>query len=109
MLHYPPKILMAFGETFDENEKIYNWLVQNGYPELAALSSAIRGSEDAFNWLMANKFPQLAALDGAIDKNPKAYEWLKNHKMDFLLVFADACNERKFRDNQTFDYHKMPF
>ncbi|RLD78022.1 MAG: hypothetical protein DRJ15_12380, partial [Bacteroidetes bacterium] len=80
----------------------------------------------------ANKFPQLAALDGAIDKNPKAYEWLKTHKMDFLLVFADACNERqpalvwlaennleiflhlaqkikKFRDNKTFDYHKKPF
>ena len=52
--------------------------------------------------------------------------------MDFLIVFADACNDKepalkyladndlkifillsrkikKFRDNQTFDYHKIHF
>ena len=54
MLNYPPKVLMAFGETFDENEKRYNWLLHNGYPELAALSSAILGREEDFTWLMAN-------------------------------------------------------
>ncbi len=37
MLDYPPKILIAFGETISGNTEIFNWLLKNGYPELAAL------------------------------------------------------------------------
>jgi hypothetical protein len=129
---YPVKVLLAFGETFGGNEELLNWLLQNGHPELAALSSAIRGSQDAFRWLMANGFPQLAALDSAIDENKNAYNWLNLNKHYFLAVFADACHNqpeaidwfnrndlkiflmlaakiRHFRDNQTFDYHKIHF
>ncbi|MEZ5195497.1 MAG: hypothetical protein R2764_03615 [Bacteroidales bacterium] len=50
--------------------------MNNGYPELAALSKAIRGSDDAFNWLMQNGF-HFAALDMAIVNDKKAYEWLE--------------------------------
>ena len=58
MLEYPAKILMAFGETFSlEGEQFYTWLMENGYPELAALSSGIRGSNEAIEWLMKNKYP----------------------------------------------------
>lgn len=133
MLDYPPKIIMAFGETFsDEGEVFYKWLLENGYPELAALSSSIRGSNEATEWLLKNKFPQLAALDGAIDKKQAAYDWLMKYEFYFLAVFADAVNNkpdatswlkkrgfdvylrvaekiRHFRDNQTFDYHKLHF
>ena len=125
MLDYPSKILIAFGETFTDNgEEFYNWLLENGYPELAALSSGIRGSHEAINWLLKNKYPQYAALDGAIDNKEKAYEF------DFLVVFADAVNVKPyaikwlrennlefffiiakkisdFRNKQTFDYHKL--
>jgi len=58
---YPPKILIAFGEAINGNDKIFNWLLKNGYPELAALSKAIRGSDEAFRWLMQNGFPHFAA------------------------------------------------
>ena len=58
---YPAKILVAFGEAIDGNEKIFKWLLENGYQELAALSKAIRGSEEAFEWLMKNKYAHLAA------------------------------------------------
>ena len=51
MLNYPIKILVAFGETISGNKKIHNWLLTKGYPELAALSNAIRGSEEALKWL----------------------------------------------------------
>ncbi len=95
MLEYPPKILMAFGETFsNEGENFYNWLLENGYPELAALSSGIRGSKEAIEWLMKNKYQHFAVLDGAIDKQASAYAWLRKHKFDFLAVFADAINEK---------------
>ena len=54
---------MAFGETFTEKDGAFHkWLLQNGYPELAALSSAIRGSYEAADWLMKNNFPQFAAI-----------------------------------------------
>ena len=133
MLQYPPKVLLAFGETFTETDGAFlNWLLHNGYPELAALSSAIRGSYDAQNWLLKNKFPHLAVLDEAIDNKMEAYGWLKKYNYDFLIVFVDAIHEKKealnwlekknlqlfirlavkirnFRDNQTFDYHKYPF
>lgn len=133
MLQYPPKILLAFGETFTETDGAFlKWLLNNGYPELAALSSAIRGSYEAQGWLLKNKFPHLAVLDEAIDNKKDAYAWLKRYHYDFLIVFVDAVHEKKealkwlankdlklfirlaakireFRDNQTFDYHKMPF
>ena len=132
MLNYPPKIILAFGETISGNKEILEWLLKNGYGELAALSYAIRGSEDAFTWLMNNGYTHLAALDSAIDNDPKAYQWLKEHEQPFLILFADACHGTKeamdymvqknltgmlrvtqkiraFRDNQTYDYHKVHF
>ena len=132
MLNYPPKIILAFGETISGNTEILTWLLKNGYGELAALSFAIRGSEDAFHWLMNNGYTHLAALDSAIDNDPKAYLWLKEHDFPFFVIFADACNGKKealdfmvqknlvgmlrvtqkirsFRDNQTYDYHKFHF
>ncbi|MEZ5146170.1 MAG: hypothetical protein R2759_03510 [Bacteroidales bacterium] len=73
---YPVKILLAFGEAIDGNDKIFMWLLKNGFAELAALSKAIRGSEEAFQWLMKNGYPQFAALDMAIVNDQKAHKWL---------------------------------
>lgn len=133
MLDYPPKILMAFGESFSEEKgEFTNWLLENGYPELSALSSGIKGSTEAPIWLMKNKFPHLAALDNAINGSAEAYKWLMEHNHDILAVFVDAINNkteslawfrkhdleifihlsrkiRSFRENQTFDYHKLHF
>jgi len=109
-----------------------NWLLNNGYPEVAALAHAIRGSEEATAWLMKNKFYHLAALDSAIDEDEKAYKWLMDHNHRFFIVFADACRARPaaiqwfrqnkleailaiaikikvLRDSHTFDYHKKHF
>ncbi len=132
MLNYQPKIILAFGETISGNNEILNWLLKNGYGELAALSYSIRGSQEAFTWLMNNGYTHFAALDSAIDNDVKAYKWLKEHQYPFLIIFADACHGnkeamdfmvrknltgmlrvtqkiREFRDNQIYDYHKMHF
>lgn len=134
MLDYDPKILLAFGETFSEEngEEFFKWLMENDYPELAALSSCIKGSKDARDWLMKNKFTQFAAFDDAIDGKPEAFAWLVNHGFDFLVVFADAIHnkmdalnwlkEKKldifivlaskingYGERQGFDYHKIHF
>ena len=134
LLKYPPKILIAFGETIGENKRkdILQWLLKNGYPELAALSYAVQGSDEAVAWLMKNGFPELAALDAAIDEDQKAYEWLQKNNIPFHIVFADAVHGkgeaiewfrqnklnsllaitqkiRQDRDNHTYDYHKLHF
>jgi hypothetical protein len=131
-LHYPAKIWLAFGETLKGNKDILDWLLKNGYRELAVLSSAVRGSEEATEWLMKNGFPHLAALDAAIDGDQNAYKWLHDNKHDFFIVFADACHAnpaaiywfrknkldallnialliKKLRDSATYDYHKLHF
>jgi len=133
MLSYPPKILMAFGETFSEEKgEFLNWLLENGYPELSALSNGIRGSKEAAAWLFKNKFPHFAAFDNAVGGSEQAYKWLLDNEHDLLAVFVDAINNnmealawfknhdleifihlsrkiRNFRENQTFDYHKLHF
>jgi hypothetical protein len=132
MIKYPVKILVAFGEAVDGNDKIFTWLLNNGYPELAALAKAIRGSEEANQWLLKNKFPHFAAFDMAVVNDQKAIAWLKKYKFSFLLVLADASRGSKdairllavndlqvfiriakkiklFTDGQTFDYHKIHF
>ena len=132
MLDYHPKIILAFGETISGNEEIFEWLMNNGYTELGALSKAIRGSEEAFKWLMDNGYPHFAAFDSAIDGDKKAYDWLIANEYTFLALFSQACNKRAdainwlnenqlsifvrvaekihgFRDSQQFDYHKIHF
>jgi len=91
---YPVKILIAFGEAINGNVKVYKWLLNNGYPELAALTSAIHASRDALSWLL-KYHPILAILSNAIDGEKNAINWLIKHQQDFLLKFADACNSDK--------------
>ena len=90
MVHYPIKILIAFGEALTGNTKIFNWLLNNGYPELAALANSLQTNDEAFDWLMKNGYPQYAALSNAVDDFEDAYEWLKAHKFDLLVLIADA-------------------
>ena len=58
MFDYPPKIILAFGETISGNEEILNWLLRNGYSELAALSYSIRGSQEAFSTVQLTRIPK---------------------------------------------------
>jgi hypothetical protein len=89
---YDAKILMALAEAIDGNKKIFAWLLNNNYPELAAFAAAVRADEGALKWLMKNGFPHLAILSDAIDDEDKAKAWFKKHKMPFYLIFADACS-----------------
>ena len=73
---------MAFAMTFEEDgDSFHQWLLENGYPELAALSDTIKGSRNALEWLMKNKYFHLAAFDAAIDNNKNAKEWLSQFSL----------------------------
>ncbi|MBE6346527.1 MAG: hypothetical protein E7067_04890 [Lentimicrobiaceae bacterium] len=96
MLDYPVKILMALAMTFDEEgEPFHRWLLENGYPELAALSDAIKGSDNATEWLMKNKYYHLVAFDAAIDNKAEARKWLERYNYPILILLADAINHKE--------------
>lgn len=88
---YEPKILLAFGEAVDRNYKIHQWLLHNGYPELAALASSLQADVDAFTWLLKNGYPHFAAFSNAIDEDVPAYQWLIKHDFKLMAVLVDAA------------------
>jgi hypothetical protein len=100
MLKYPPKILIAFGEAAAGNKKILKWLIDNSYPELAAVADCIQSrckkcGKEAFDWLIKYNYHQYAALCDSIRGNEDAYSWLKKNKFDFLIIIIDAFFEEK--------------
>jgi|AntRauTorcE11898_2_1112593.scaffolds.fasta_scaffold00391_7 hypothetical protein len=132
MVGYPVKVLLAFGESFVQPKAFTATLSAAGYPELSALSGAIRGSEEALQWLLGNNFTHLAALDAAIDNDEKAQKWLEKYQYTVMLYFARACNRdtnaanwlkendldiflhlaekiNYFRDNQYFNIYRRKF
>lgn len=88
---YDPKILMAFGESLKGKKRFTDFFIQNGYPELAALSASIHSDEAALKWLLNNGYPEFAILSNAIDNEQNAIEWLNKNHCYFLNVFAAAC------------------
>ncbi len=93
LLDYEPKIIIAWGESLKGKRKFTDFLMTNGFPELAALSNAINSDLEALKWLMANGYPEFAILSDAIDDEDLAIEWLKRYHCDFLSTFAAACRK----------------
>jgi hypothetical protein len=48
ILEYDVKILLALSEAITGNKRLFNWLLKNDYPELAALSNSINSDREAF-------------------------------------------------------------
>lgn len=85
---YDIKILVAWGESIDGNEKITQWLTKNGYAELGLFHYALRNEPRSREWLFKNGFPHLLALINGIEGHEKALEWLKQHGYDLLYEMA---------------------
>lgn len=93
LLDYDPKVLVAFHKSLEGDTKFSDFLMNNGYPELEALSSAIHSNEAALQWLLENGYPEFAVLSNAIDNEDNAIAWLKKYNCDFLSKFAAACRK----------------
>lgn len=87
-LRYEPKILLAWGESIGENQKITEWLMKNGFPELGLFRYALRNEDRSRKWLLENGHPHLMALINGIEGNKQALDWLKNHGFDVLYEMA---------------------
>lgn len=90
---YDTKILLAFNLSLVGEKQFSDFLMQNGFQELEALSASIHSNIAAQQWLLDNGFPEFAVLSNAIDDEPEAIEWLKKYHCDFLSTFAAACRK----------------
>lgn len=112
LLHYDIKILVVLLESLKGNKDFFMFLVNNGFPELAAWSNAVRGDEEALHWLFDNGFGTLGVLSNAIDGEKKAVQWVLRSNDDFLINFSAACRKeedgkRWLEDNELNIFIKM--
>jgi hypothetical protein len=89
---YPIKILVAWGEAISGNNRIRDWLMNNGYNELGLFTFALRNNDEAMLWLIKNDFPHLAALINGIEGNAQALRWLDEYGFKDLKKMALAAD-----------------
>lgn len=85
---YPAKILVAWAEAIRGNRGIREWLLKNGYRELAIFVFALHNQDDARKWLIDNGFQNLAATIAGAEGNEGATEWLRKYNFDVLMHTA---------------------
>ncbi|MGD9494063.1 MAG: hypothetical protein AB7V36_11985, partial [Bacteroidales bacterium] len=56
---YEVKILLALEQAIGGNSEFLQFLLENGFPELAAFASAVRADKKALKWLFDNGSPEL--------------------------------------------------
>ena len=94
-INYPPKVILAWAKSIEGNEKITQWLKENGFEELAMATFAIYLREDARKWLQENGFPHLMAMINAAEGNESAQQWLFAHKFDTLYHISLAVENHQ--------------
>ena len=95
LLHYDIKVLIILLGAVRGSKKYFHFLLENGYPELAAWSNVMRGDEDALHWLFDNGYNALGMMTLAIDSKQKAMRWILETKDDFLINFTAACRKEE--------------
>ena len=76
MEKYDIKFLLALRECIKGKKYFFHWLLDNGYPELAAFSNAVRGDRGAQEFLGRIGQGWLSILSEAIDGDEKARLWV---------------------------------
>jgi hypothetical protein len=70
----------------------FNWLMNNGYPELLAIIDAVRDDKKAFKFLMNGKHYVLAAFVNAIWEDQAAFKFLMDAKAFEWAACANIIN-----------------
>lgn len=90
---YPVKILVAWAEAIAGNVDIRNWLMANGYQELAMSTFALRLERRSRDWLMRNGHPHLMAMIRGIEGDKQALQWLSDHDLPLMRKMAEAADD----------------
>ncbi len=116
---YPTTIVITLARAINKNEESYQWLIKNGYKELAAVTDcfvynnrksykwlsdfnysflitfidAAHEDHEAFNYLMTNDYKEWAATINAANGNEKAIIWLKKSNFEHFVALAKAISQ----------------
>tara|TARA_R110001592_G_scaffold363221_3_gene681691 strand:+ start:82289 stop:82708 length:420 start_codon:yes stop_codon:yes gene_type:complete len=91
-LTYPPKVIIAWAESVGGNKELTDWLMNNGFPELAFFTFACYHNSKASQWLLDHGFqPLLATIHGA-EGSEKALKWLTDNDFTVLHHIAKAAD-----------------
>jgi hypothetical protein len=85
---YHPKIILAWAKAIDGEEKLLNYLNENGFKELVMATHALNLKDKARDWLMENGYAHVMAMINAAEGNEQALAWLK--KNDYLVFYHMA-------------------
>ncbi len=92
MRHYSTLAIEMFTKYVNKDTEGFNWLMNNGYPELLATLDAIRDDKKAFKYLMDNKHYELAAFVNSIWDDSKAFKLLLDKKVYDWAACANIIN-----------------
>lgn len=95
LLKYDVKVLLALQQAMTGKDDFFNWLVNAGYPELAAFCNFVMEDDEAEQWLVKHGYQWLGLLSHAIDGEDIARAWvLKNlHRANFMFCMACRNDE----------------
>lgn len=93
LLRYDTKVLLALSKSIGGSVQFFQWLVEAGYPELAAFSNFLQDDVEAEQWLVRNRFHWLGLLSHAIDGDPRSREWVRKQMHQANLMFVLACRD----------------
>lgn len=92
MRQYPAEAIEMFAKHVNQHTEGFNYLVNNGYPELLATIDAIRDNKKSFKYLMDNKHFELAAFVNAIWDDSVAFKVLLDKKAYDWAACANFIN-----------------
>lgn len=91
LLQYDVKVLLALQQAISGSTAFFQWLVDAGYPELAAFSNFLQDDGEAEQWLIQHNYHWLGILSHAIDGDERSRTWVRTSLHEANLMFALAC------------------
>ena len=95
MIDYPAPAIDKWCDYINGNEEASKWLIENNFRELAEFWDAYENIEKSFQWLKNNGFIHFAACIDTMNHNSKAKLWLIRYGYSDLAAFCDASEGQK--------------
>ena len=95
LLTYDVKVLLALQQAIGGSKKFFEWLVEAGYPELAAFSNFLQDDAEAEQWLVQHGYHWLGIVSHAIDGDERCRLWMNKNMQQANLMFVLACRKEE--------------
>ena len=93
LLKYDVKVLLALKQAIEGKDSFFKWLLEGGYPELAAFSNFLHDDAGAEQFLVKTGNGWLGLMSHAIDGDARARAWVQTNLHQANMMFVLACRE----------------